>query len=148
MSTLITFDVDKFRLVFPAFASTTDYPTPLLEIKWDMALGYVSDRNCGRLTDARRETTIMLVVCHLLLLDKMIAANGGQGTGGIATSSAIDKVSVSLLPPPATTPWSYWLQQTPYGSQLLALLSAASVGGFHVGGLPERGAFRKVGGRF
>lgn len=143
---VITFNAAKFRELFPAYSNATAYPDTLLAIKWEIAIGYVSDRNCGRMTDAVREYAIMLCLAHLLTLDAYIASNGGQGSAGIVTSSSIDKVSVSLAPPPITSPWDYWLQQTPYGSQLLAQLSAASVGGFYVGGLPERSAFRKVGG--
>lgn len=145
---IITFDIAKFRLLFVQFADPVAYPDALLELKWELALGYVSDRNCGRLRNAQREYAIMLVVAHLLTLDLYIMSNGAQGSGGIVTASTVDKVSVTLLPPPVGSAWDYWLQQTPYGAQLLALLSAASVGGFYVGGLPERAAFRKVGGRF
>lgn len=148
MAIIITFDVEKFRALFPQFADEETYPTELLDIKWDLAVGFVSDRNCGRLVGKQREYAIMLVVAHLLTLDLYIQTNGNQGSGGIVTASTIDKVSVTLLPPPVDSPYDFWLQQTPYGSQLLALLSAASVGGFYVGGLPERAAFRKVGGRF
>ncbi|MNJ79317.1 hypothetical protein D3C77_772930 [compost metagenome] len=44
--------------------------------------------------------------------------------------------------------WSYWLGMTPYGMQLMALLKVCTGGGLYVGGLPERAAFRSVGGIF
>jgi hypothetical protein len=50
--------------------------------------------------------------------------------------------------PPAANAWQYWLNTSPYGMQLLALLQAKGVGGLYVGGLPERDAFRKVYGVF
>lgn len=148
MADAITLDIATFRTLFPEYANVTTYPDALITIKWGLALGYVSDRNCGRLRDDQREYAIYLVVAHLLRMDAMIASGGGLGDGGVVQSATIDKVSVALVPPPVTSAWDWWLQQTPYGSQLLALLSAASVGGFYVGGLPERAAFRKVGGRF
>lgn len=45
---------------------------------------------------------------------------------------------------PGTTSYTYWLNSTPYGQQLAALLARCSAGGFYVGGLPERAAFRSV----
>jgi hypothetical protein len=67
---------------------------------------------------------------------------------GVMTGATEGTVSVSLQAPPAKDAFSWWLATTPYGAQLRALLLARSAGGFYVGGLPERAAFRKVGGIF
>jgi hypothetical protein len=72
----------------------------------------------------------------------------GQDTV-IVTSATIDKVSVGLMQPPVKDSFQYWLMTTPYGKQVLALARAAFGAGFYVSkGLPERQAFRKVGGTF
>ncbi|OWK47571.1 hypothetical protein FRUB_01270 [Fimbriiglobus ruber] len=42
------------------------------------------------------------------------------------TGATIDKISVTLEPPPAPNAWQYWLQSSPYGQQLLALLQVVS----------------------
>lgn len=145
MSAVISFDVTVFRAQFPAFKDPTTYPTALIEMFWGQATCYVSDQNCGSLQGKCRGLAINSMTAHLMALNDLI--NCGQTPGQI-TSSTIDKVSVTLTPPPSANQWQYWLELTPYGNQLFALLQAKSVGGFYIGGLPETGAFRKVGGIF
>lgn len=92
-----------------------------------------------------RYRALTLLTAHLAALGVLIAA--GQVPGLVQTAT-VDKVSVSLTPPPILTQFQWWLSLTPYGQQLLALLQVASVGGIYIGGLPEISAFRKVGGIF
>jgi hypothetical protein len=42
----------------------------------------------------------------------------------------------------------YYLSGSVYGQMLWAMLNVASAGGVYLGGLPERRAYRKVGGVF
>lgn len=134
------FDIPAFRASFPAFASEVIYPDPTIQSAADSALCFLSSHNCGCDTLAWQ-----LATAHLLQL----RANAASGTtGGLVTSASIDKVSVSVTPPPVTDGYSYWLSLSPYGLELMALLSKCSAGGFYVGGLPERAAFRNVGGIF
>ena len=67
-----------------------------------------------------RVLAIFLLTAHLLTLQGNIAK--GDVTGGIQASATIDKVSVSNVPPPTSDSFSYWLNQTTYGQQLLALI--------------------------
>lgn len=66
----------------------------------------------------------------------------------MVNSATEGSVSVGMTPPPAKNMWQWWLATTPYGVQLMALLQSLTVGGFIVGGAPELGAFRRVGGVF
>jgi len=144
MST-IPFNISVFRTRFPAFASDAVYPDAMLEGWWDIATCYISDKNYGIFKGKCRELAIMLMVAHIAAINDLIQ----QGiTPGQISSASIDKVSVSINPPPVDSQFSWWLSLTPYGQQLDSLLSTASVGGWHVGGLPERSAFRKAGGVF
>lgn len=137
---MAVFNIAAFRAAFPAFASTVIYPDATIQSAADSALCFLSGHNCGCDTQAWQ-----LATAHLLQL----RANAASGTtGGLVTSASIDKVSVSVTPPPVTDGYSYWLSLSPYGLELLALLSKCSAGGFYVGGLPERAAFRNVGGIF
>lgn len=142
---VITFDVNKFRTDFPAFANATTYPDATLQGYFDAATCFVSPQNCGTLRDGCRARALNLMTAHLAALADIIAS--GQ-TPGQVQSATIDKVSVTMTPPPNKNQWSWWLGLTPYGQQLLALLAAKSVGGFYVGGSPEGSAFRKVYGVF
>ena len=141
----LTFDVAVFRQQFPAFADSVIYPDPQLEMWWGIATDYISKNNTGYLKDASRSYALNLMTAHLQVLSTQ-AATGEDS--GVMQSAGIDKISVSLVPPPIKNGWQYWLNQTTYGKQLLALLSVKGVGGLYIGGLPEKSAFRKVYGVF
>lgn len=144
---VITFDVTAFRAAFPQFANLTKYPDARLQGYFDSASCIINnnDYGCGSLTGTCRVRALNLQTAHLAALADIIA--GGQAPG-LVNSATVDKVSVSLTPPPFKNQWQWWLSLTPYGAELLALLQAKAVGGFYVGGLPEISAFRKVGGIF
>lgn len=144
-SAVITFDVAAFRAAFPAFASPTAYPDGVLQGWWDAGTCYISDRNYGYLAGDCRARALNLMTAHLAALFTMI--NSGKPTG-VGQSASVGDVSVSLVPPPVKSGWQYWLASTPYGMQLWALLHVKAVGGLSIGGLPEKTAFRKVGGIF
>ncbi len=147
--TAYTFDVTAFRIAFPAFADVTLFPTATLQMNWDAATCLMDNDDNGHwaLHGECRFRGLNLLTAHLTALSVIIANGGGQ-VPGLVQSATIDKVTVSLTPPPIKTQWQWWLSLTPYGQQLLALLQVSSVGGFYVGGLPELFAFRKVGGIF
>jgi len=138
----LTFNVAQFRVEFPEFV---DVPDPTLQQYWNTAILYISNQNAGVMNGSSRQYALDLMTAHLTKLSALILA--GQ-TPSIVNSSSIDKISVSLTPPPFKTSWDWWLSTTPYGLQLLALLNVNSVGGGYYGGLPERTAFRKVGGTY
>ena len=127
----ITFNVTTFRAQFPAF--------------FNVATCYVSDADYGRLTGDCRLYALTAMTAHLAAISDLAAAGN---TPAFVTSSTIGSVSVSVQPPPNTDQWEWWMNLTPYGQQLLALLTQAGVGGFLVGGSPERSPFRQVGGGF
>lgn len=141
---VIRFDVATFRALFPALSNTTEFPDGALQIWWDMATAYVSDRygGCyvGSFTLAQQTLALNQMTAHLAYLNSLI---GAGETPGIVQSSTIDKISVQLTPPPIPNQWQWWLNQSPYGQQLLALLQTVSVGGFYYGGFPVAPAFRR-----
>jgi hypothetical protein len=141
-----TFDYALFQQQCPEFA--TSPPEATLQAYFDMATSYASafDNYCGGFNGAALDLALNLLTAHIAKIQETIA--GGTDTV-VVTSSTIDKVSVSLLAPPVKDSFQYWLMTTPYGKQLAALARAQFAGGFYVSkGLPERQAFRKVGGTF
>lgn len=148
MSNPITIDIPAFRLAFPPFADPVKFSDAFIQIQFDIATSYISPNVWGTMSESARTYALWLQTAHLLQLGVII---GAQGTGvpGIVTGSKVGDVQVTLASPPyGTSPWRYWLALTPYGAQLLALLDTQAAGGWYVGGLPERAAFRKVGGVF
>lgn len=147
MST-ITLDPAAFRALFPQFADPAKYPDAALSIQYGMATSYVSADTYGDMPLAARTNALYLMTAHLLALGVIIAQNNYTGQVGIVQGAVVDHVQITLTPPPVKSEWQWWLNTTPYGAQLLGLLQAQAAGGFYVGGLPERAAFRKVGGIF
>ncbi len=141
----IVFDVVEFRAAFPEFADDTKYPDALLQRHWDNATCYVSDEDYGCLSGACRQQAIDLMTAHLVKIEEGILSGDNSS---FVQSATIDKVSVTVVPPPAGSQYAWWLSLTPYGQQLLALLKSKTVGGLYVSGRPEKSAFRKVGGFF
>jgi Protein of unknown function (DUF4054) len=140
----INYNDAAFRALFPVFANTIQYPAAAIQIYWNTATAYVSNRygGCytGGMTLAQQTLALNQMTAHLYCLSGLIAA--GQ-TPGIMVGATIDKISVTMEPPPAPNQWQYWLQTTPYGQQLLALLQVASVGGFYAAsGVPGRAGFQ------
>lgn len=146
MSTTPVLNIAEFREMFSLFADPTKWPDMLLEMYWKQATCMMDDDSygCGSAEECGT-LGLYLLLCHLLTLHKNLA-KGKQG--GFVSSSSIDKVSVTKVAPPVSDMFDWWLGQTPFGQQLLASLLICTVGGFSVGGLPEREAFRKAYGTF
>lgn len=147
MASLITYNDASFRALFPAYASITCYPQMNILLFWNTATAYINNVNggcyVGAMTLAQQTLALNYMTAHLLYISDLISQ--GQNPG-IETAATIDKISVTLEPPPAKNTWQYWLQSSPYGQQLLALLQIAGVGGFYIGGVAELSAFRRAGG--
>jgi len=150
---IILFDYDKYiaNPQFVLYSNPTDYPEALLQIYWDVALNYISPVNWGDLCDGSREYAIQLMMSHIIFLTNLTNTGNGAGTGSGGTpgtipyqmqSATIDKVSVSVVPPPNPDQFQWWLGTSPFGMMLLALLQIKTVGGHYVGGSNVRGAFR------
>lgn len=139
MAPPFSFNAVTFREAYPAFCSVTDFPTAKLQMYWDTATNFVANCNYGWMKGSPRELAINLMTAHIAKLGSLIAS--GQ-TPGIVTASSIDKISVTLEPPPIQNKFDYWASLTPYGQELLALLGVWSVGGWGVGGSFTRAGLR------
>lgn len=142
---LITLDLVLFREAFPAFRDAGVFPDALIERHFDAACSHVSPKDGGPLRGRGRQRALNLMTAHLLHLEQLILSGSA---GGVVQGATIDKVSVTLVPPPVKSQFVWWLNQSPYGQELLALLKSKAAGGVYIGGSPERAAFRKAGGGF
>ena len=136
---MAVFDLSAFRTAYPVFDSV---PDATVQAAATSALCLIGQDGCD--CDVQMW---QLMVAHLLYIQGQVAT--GNGNAGAVTSATIDKVSVAFAAPPfGTSAYKFWLFKSPYGGQLLAMLDRCSKGGVYVGGLPERSAFRSVGGVF
>lgn len=132
------FPLATFRILYPQFDSVDD--DVVLAVA-DKAACYIN-MYCSDCNDQGW----MLLVAHMLFL--RAAIDGGTATPGPVASATIGSVSVSYQAAPTGDSWLFWLNQTPFGQELAALLAACFSGAMYVGGSPERSAFRTVRGRF
>lgn len=142
----ISLDLAEFRSAFPAFADPAVLADEVISRHFAAACDYISPRPGKRLHGTSRIRALYLMTAHLMTLEQGLMAGN---PGGLVAGATVDKVSVSLTPPPVKSQYQHWLCLTPYGQQLLALLKSRTAGGLYVGGLPaERAGFRKAGGVF
>lgn len=140
---IISFNATTFRALFSNFSNPVFYPDAKVQVFWDSASTYMTDIvQAGYLGMTLKRQTLALnyLTAHLLAISDMVAAGN---TPGITTGATIDKVTVSIEAPPHLNQWQYWLQTTPYGQQLLALMQTIGVGGYYFGGYPTSVAFRR-----
>jgi hypothetical protein len=141
----VYFNSAIFRAMFPVFKDTSKLPDSYLQLQWDLATSFITNNTwtaCyAGMNAAQQVNSLNLMTAHLVALNQAIAA--GQ-PAGLVTGATIDKVSVTLEPPPGENQWQWWLNQTPYGQQLLALLQVMSAGGYsYFAGAPAN--FRRRG---
>lgn len=120
----------EFIAQFPEFSEN-----PNIDRMIGRATNYV-DLHCGYICDKRKQYAIFLLTAHLLSLQNNI--QNGDATGGVQTGATIDKVSVSIAPPPYSNGFEYWLEQTQYGAELLALINILIATPDYVGGSFQR----------
>lgn len=126
---IITFDYALFQAQIPEYATTPI--ESVVQGWWNIAILYVSDINCGALCGDARAYAINLMAAHLIWLS--LLAPSGQ-VPAMMQNAQVDKVSVGVTPPPLPNQWQWWLNLSPYGQMLLALLQAVSAGGFYIPG--------------
>nr|DAQ90532.1 MAG TPA: head to tail adaptor [Caudoviricetes sp.] len=125
---------EMLRTRIPAFADTSKYTDETLSGILDTATCYVSTKNCGPLRAYCREQAICLMAAHLLTLRERTAQGGNAGVGGAVASASVGNVSISMVTPPNQDQYQYWMNQTPYGAELMRLLAIYANGGLYVGG--------------
>ncbi len=143
----IPLNIATFRATFPAFADESKYPDQMLEMYYAQAGCYIANDNNPYLylRGDCLALALQLMTAHLLYLAGLVAA----GTvPGLVIGATIDAISTTLQAPPEKSQWQWWLNLSAYGQQLLAILQIKGAGGYYIGGLPERAAFRGVFGRF
>lgn len=141
----VTVTTSTLRLMYPYFANETAYPDVVLQLQLDASQDYISPYVCDYMSLSARTRATYLMACHLQSITDKI--NNGESTD-LITSTIIDKITVTATPPTFKNQFQHWLNTTPYGKELLALLQMKSVGGMYYGGSPERSAFRKMDGTF
>ncbi len=147
MGACIQYNDANFRALFPQYANATTYPQATIQLNWNSAILYISNRSGGCYFGgpnlAQQTQAINLMTAHLLYLQGIIA---GGNIPAMVNGATIDKINVTLQPPPLKNQWQWWLSLTPYGQQLLALLLVVGVGGYYISTSPPGRAGFQFGG--
>jgi len=114
---MVNIDINEndFKQCFPEFNEAENVDLCITRAKC-----YISPKICNNFTEDKHKLAIYLFTAHLLTLQKNIA--DGFSAAGLTSSASISSVSVSMVPPPSVGAFEYWLNQTQYGAELLALL--------------------------
>lgn len=120
---------EVFIAQFPEFETSEN-----IEIFISRALNYFSP--FMEICCEKYQYIVFLLTAHFLTLQGNI--KNGDTSGGLQTGASIDKVSVSVAPPPFSDGFEYYLNQTTYGQQLLALLNLLIATPQYIGGSFQR----------
>ncbi|MBP5789225.1 MAG: DUF4054 domain-containing protein [Neisseriaceae bacterium] len=137
MSVSVT--VAELKLAFPEFSDSTKYPDAYVQRFITMATMYISTVS-GVIRDNVRVLAIEYMACHLMTLSAVDGAGNAQGdgnAGGILASAHIESVSVAFQGVIASDAFEQWIQSTPYGKMLWALLSVNNPTGIYWVGSPR-----------
>lgn len=128
-SPILTFNYASFIAQVPQYSTLT---SDVVQLYWNGAINYVSNvGNFGAIQGAARQYALNWMTAHLIWISNVATSNQ---VPSLVTGATIDKVNVTLTPPPLPNQWQWWLGLSPYGQQLLAQLQAQSAGGFFVSG--------------
>ena len=114
----MTFDVEKFRAVYPQFA---EIPDAQLEFMWTNALIISGIEEDTRIPEDQKESLLFMLVCHLATL-------ATRGTTGAMTGATQGSVSVSYTTPTYTGD-AAWFNLTPCGSAYWQAIKRYRLGG-------------------
>ena len=130
------FPLDKFLAEFPEFNNAEIYPVPLVQRCGTRAMLHVGPESFFMpMKGHSRCYALFLMAAHLIVLAKQdydSVSEGGAGSpGGSEIKATIGSVSIERTKPNSFTvdDWSYWLNETPYGRELLAYLDLQAPAG-------------------
>jgi hypothetical protein len=115
----MTFDITKFRTIYPQFAETPSDAS--LEFMWQNALIISGIEQDSRIPTDEKENLLFMLVCHLATL-------ASRGSAGPMTSAKEGEVQVSFAAPTATGD-AAWYNTTPCGAAYWQIIKKYRLGG-------------------
>ena len=114
----MTFNVEKFRTIYPQFA---EVPDAQLEFMWQNALIISGIEEDTRIPESQKENLLFMLVCHLATL-------AARGTTGAMTGATQGSVSVTYATPTHTGD-AAWYNLTPCGAAYWQIIKKCRLGG-------------------
>ena len=122
------FPVDNFLARFTEFDDQEKYPYSFIQNCGDRAMMHITPDAFGMpMNGPYREYALFLMAAHLIVIDKKDEEEdgaAGSGMAGTPFKATVGSVAVESTKPNTFTQddWTYWLNQTKYGRELLAYL--------------------------
>src|SRR5690348_18385636 len=107
--TNIVFDYPTFQLQIPQYSNPEIYPEQMISNFWTIGSNYMQTEVGFVLNAAGRTLGLNLFAAHLIYLQGLIQA--GQ-VPGMVTGATVDKVNVTLTPPPLPNQFQWWMNLT------------------------------------
>ena len=140
----IEITVQEFQESYPEFVNPP-FTEAVIQRFITLAYCYMSNLNYGFVKGDCREQALMLMVAHLLTIWNNIQNQGGSGGSvgsttnlGIAQKAKVGEVELSLALPTMQNLYQSWLNATPYGQMLYAMLFAHTPPVLYFGGNRNR----------
>jgi len=140
----IEIDIALFRAQITAFSDPLVYLDTVIATNWDIATCYISVKDYGALRGSCRAYAINLMTAHLMTLNASIDTD--TQPIGVVQNASEGTVSIGFTVPTSNSAYQFWLNKTPYGSQLLALLKLKGSVGFYIGGSNITQTYRRPNG--
>lgn len=140
-------DLSAFRRQYPYFGNDVMWPNETLELANQQVECFINIASSWYRCDKCRELLESLMTAHLAYINGS-PTTPGQNNVGTVSNASVGSVSVGITTFAHKSEFTAWLGKSPWGEQLLAMLSRLAVGPHYIGGSPERRAFRKFGGRY
>ena len=110
--------------LFPEFSDGETYSTSTVTLAIETAKAFISPYVTGTVRKNARKLMIELMCAHLLIIGEKQSSSGSEGlASGQVIQSKIGDIEVHIKAPENSSQLTYWLNQTQYGQQLLALMS-------------------------
>jgi len=119
------FPLENFLARFPKFDDAATYSRASVQNAGDRAKMHITpDAFEMPMGGHYREYGLFLMTAHIITLDKQAADNGDDAIAGTPFKATVGSVTIENTKPNSFTSddWTYWLNQTKYGRELLAYL--------------------------
>lgn len=132
------FPIDNFLARFPEFDNEEEYSRSFIANCGQRASMHVThDAKDMPMGGPYREYALFLMTGHLITLEKNDESAGGEpgaGMAGTPFKATVGSVAIESTKPNTFTQddWTYWLNQTKYGRELLAYLETQVAPGIFI----------------
>lgn len=112
---VVTFDIDEFRMIYPSFEDATKFTDTMLKGCFNRAEMYVNNTSCSVINNVTtRKIMLYMLTAHITTLT--IQSTNGDWYAGVISSATEGSTSIGLVTPNVTKR-NAWYMKTPFGQE-------------------------------